>query len=82
MWFLWWLIILQVGQKLGDQWKELSNDAKAPFEKLAANDKLRYKADIAACKPENSIKKEKKVRDPNQVNLKKRKKSVIQIRLI
>lgn len=40
----------QVGKRLGEMWKELSDKDKKPYEEMAENDKKRYEAEMAAYK--------------------------------
>ena len=37
----------EINQKMGEQWKNLSDEEKAPFEKLVEKDKLRYQQEMA-----------------------------------
>lgn len=44
----------QVGKMLGEKWKELSSDDKAPYEKKADDDKKRYEKEKAEYAKKNS----------------------------
>lgn len=41
------LLLLQVGKLLGEEWKKLSAEDRAPYEAQAAKDKERYAAAMA-----------------------------------
>ena len=56
-------ITLQVGKKLGEQWKIMSDEAKAPFLKRASEDKKRYEAE---CVENNYVKPPRASKGPGK----------------
>ena len=44
----------EVGKILGAKWREADAEAKAPFDEMAAKDKIRYKDEMATYKADQA----------------------------
>ncbi|CAK9037004.1 High mobility group-T protein (HMG-T) (HMG-T1) (HMG-1) [Durusdinium trenchii] len=60
------IIFTEVGKKLGQEWKELDDAAKAPYEAQAEADKERYAQEMASYVPDERYITKSKRKDPNR----------------
>ncbi|GBG32408.1 High mobility group protein B1 [Hondaea fermentalgiana] len=56
----------EMGKRLGEEWKNMSDDQKDPYNKLAADDKARYDNAMSTYQPDPMYSRKGKRKDPNR----------------